>query len=177
MANIPELNLTFTDGTTLIDAEKMNAIVGKINDIVHVLNAVPVAPVMELDTATHKVSLSADSGVTIKYSINGSTPTTTYSNPIDVSDGITSLNAVATKDNKTSALPTITVKYKPATDAIEFASTDSGTIRYTTNGSAPTNSSTAYSSALPATVGTTYKLAVFSGGAAISDIAEVQITN
>ena len=177
MADISQLTMTFVDGTTVIDANKMNSIVSKINELVVAVNGssiTPVVPTITLDTTAKTVALSATSGLTIKYSTNGSIPTTTYSSPINVASGAT-IKAITTNGSQSSSVPKITIKYNENGGTLEFLSSETGTIRYTTNGSDPTSSSTAYSNAITPVAGTTYKIAVYNSSTLVSEIATVQI--
>ena len=260
MADINQLNITFVDGSTVINAERMNAIVGKINELVTAVNngstpaqqtvatpvinisgntatitcatsgatikyttdgstpsasngntyssaitlstsctikaiaiksgmtnspvasqgytaqsVSPVAPTMVLNTSAKTVALSAPSGLTIKYSTDGSAPSTTYASAINVANGAT-IKAITTNGSQSSSVPKITVTYNESSGTIEFATSETGTIRYTTNGSNPTASSTAYASAINPVSGTTYKIAVYNGSTINSEIATVQIS-
>lgn len=186
---INKLSMTFVDGNTVIDAEKMNAIVNKINELVDTANGsssggssgggstlpTPVVPTITLDTSTKKVSLSATSGLAIKYSANGGTPSTNYSSAIDVSEGA-SIKAISTNGTASSDIPKITVTFDEGANTIALASSVSGTIRYTEDGSNPTSSSTAYSDAITPATGKTYKVGVYSGSSLVSEIATIQIT-
>ena len=134
----------------------------------------PVVPTITLDTTAKTVALSATSGLTIKYSTNGGTPTTTYSSPINVASGAT-IKAISTNGSQSSSVPKITVKYNETGGTIEFTTGETGTIRYTTDGSNPTSSSTAYSSAITPVAGTTYKVAVYNGSTLASEIASIVI--
>lgn len=184
MTNIPnKLNISFTNNQTTITAEHMNGIVQAINGLIDVVSdqptptptVEPVVPTMVLNTTAKTVTLSATSGLTIKYSTNGSNPTTTYSSPINVANGAT-IKAISTNGAQSSSIPKITIKYNESGGTIEVTSSVTGTIRYTNNGGDPTSSSTAYSSAITPASGTTYKFAVFSGSTLVSEIATVQIT-
>ena len=183
MADIPKLNYSFTDNQTTIKAEHLNAFVDRINRLIDAVGGdtptptvEPVVPTMVLNTTAKTVALSATSGLTIKYSTNGGTPTTTYSSPINVASGAT-VKAISTNGTQSSSVPKITVKYNESGGTIEFATSETGTIRYTTNGSNPTSSSTAYSSAISPVSGTTYKVAVYNGSALVSEIATIQIAS
>lgn len=179
MANINKLNYSFTDGQTTIHDYHLNDMVDRINQLIDAVGGVtptvtPVVPTMVLNTTAKTVALSATSGLTIKYSTNGGTPATTYSSPINVSNGAT-IKAISTNGTQSSSVPKITIKYNESGGTIELASSVTGTIRYTTNGSNPTSSSTAYSSAISPVSGTTYKIAVYNGSTLASEIATIQI--
>ena len=181
MADIQKLNLNFVDGTTALNAATLNPIVAKINEVIDKVNGStptpavePVVPTMILNTTAKTVALSATSGLTIKYSTNGGTPTTTYSSPINVASGAT-IKAISTNGSQSSSVPKITVKYNETGGTIEFTTGETGTIRYTTDGSNPTSSSTAYSSAITPVAGTTYKVAVYNGSTLASEIASIVI--
>lgn len=196
MANISELNLVFEDGTTLLNANRMNAIVGKINDIVRELNGgsssggsssggsssggsssvTPVVPTMMLNTSAKTVALSAPSGLSIKYSANGGTPATNYSSAINVSNGAT-VKAITTNGTTSSSVPKITVKFNEELNTIQFSSSQTGDIVYTTDGSTPNASSTQYSGEITPSVGTTYKVAVYNNGVLASEVATIQIAS
>jgi hypothetical protein len=181
MANIQKLTYPyFTDGTTQLNAANFNPIIAKINEVIDKVNRgvtptiEPVVPTITLNTTAKTVALSATSGLTIKYSTNGGTPTTTYSSPINVASGAT-IKAISTNGSQSSSVPKITVKYNESGGTIEFATSETGTIRYTTDGSSPTSGSTAYSSAITPVAGTTYKVAVYNGSTLASEIASIVI--
>ena len=182
MANISKITTTYTDGTTVISASVLSEFKNKINEIIDKVNGssptptvTPVVPTMVLNTTAKTVALSATSGLTIKYSTDGSTPTTTYSSAINVANGAT-IKAISTNGTQSSSVPKITIKYNESGGTIEFQTSETGTLRYTTNGSNPTSSSTAYSSAITPVSGTTYKVAVYNGSSLVSEIASVVIS-
>lgn len=182
MANITKLSTPyFVDSSTQLNAATLNPIIAKINEMIEAINSgvtptptQPVVPTITLNTSTKKVTLSATSGLTIKYSTNGGTPTTPYSSAIDVSNGAT-IKAISTNGTQSSSVPKVTITYDEETGKISFATSETGTIRYTTNGSNPTSSSTSYSAAITPVSGTTYKVAVYSGSTLVSEIATIQI--
>ena len=182
MANINKITTTYTDGTTVITASILNELKNKINEVIDEVNGssptptvTPVVPTMVLNTTAKTVALSATSGLTIKYSTDGSTPTTTYSSAINVANGAT-IKAISTNGTQSSSVPKITIKYNESGGTIEFQTSETGTLRYTTNGINPTSSSTAYSSAITPVSGTTYKVAVYNGSSLVSEIASVVIS-
>lgn len=137
-------------------------------------------------STAQNVALSCTtSGATIRYTTNGSEPTsssTAYSSPINVSS-TTTIKAKAFKDGWTpsataSATYTITPSGTVATPTFNPAggtysttqnvsistTTPNATIRYTTNGSEPTSTSTVYSSPIIVSSTTTIKAKGFRDG-------------
>ena len=131
-------------------------------------------------------------GATVRFTTDGSEPTpasTAYSNPIPVNSGTVTIKAKAFKDNMADsdtasatytigieltkvAAPTInppTGTYSSIQNAVLRCETGGSTIRFTVDGSEPTNSSTVYSS--PVSVGstTTIKAKAFKDGMMESD--------
>ena len=136
----------------------------------------PVVPTMMLNTSAKTVVLSAPSGLSIKYSANGGTPTTNYSSAINVSNGAT-VKAITTNGTTSSSVPKITVKFNEELNTIQFLSSQTGDIVYTTDGSTPNASSTQYSGEITPSVGTTYKVAVYNNGVLASEVATIQIAS
>jgi hypothetical protein len=103
MANITKLNITFTDGTTVLNASIMNAFQSKINEIIDKVNGgvtpeTVARPVISISGTSAIISCST-SGATIYYTLNGATPTTSstqYSSPITLS-GACTIKAIAVK--------------------------------------------------------------------------------
>jgi hypothetical protein len=150
-------------------------------------------------TSAQSVTLSdATSGATIYYTTNGSTPTTSstvYTGPITVSASET-LNAiaVATGDANSgiasstytisSSLPAVaTPTFSPAAGAytsaqsVTLSDTTSGaTIYYTTNGTAPTASSTAYSGPIAVSATETLQAIAAATGDSNSAVASAAYT-
>ena len=136
-------------------------------------------------TSVQTVTISdATTGVTVYYTTNGTTPTTnstTYSAPITVSASET-LEAIAaatglSNSSTDSAIYTINLPpaatptfspvagtYIPAQTVTISDSTSSATIYYTTNGSAPTTSSSIYSSAITVSVNETLEAIATASG-------------
>ncbi|MCF7913506.1 MAG: chitobiase/beta-hexosaminidase C-terminal domain-containing protein [Candidatus Cloacimonetes bacterium] len=148
-------------------------------------------------TSTQDITISCTtSGTTIRYTTNGSTPTSTspvYSSPINLTT-TTTLKAKAFKSGWTdspvaTATYTITINvvatptFNPpggsytTSQNVTITSTTSGaTIRYTTNGSTPTSSSTLYTYPIPMTTTTTLKAKAFKTGWTDSQIATATYT-
>lgn len=128
-------------------------------------------------TAAQNVSISSTSGATIRYTTDGTTPTagsTAYSGPIAVNTG-TTLKAIAFKTGwTTSSVSGATYVFNYGTLAapvftpapaqvgygtqVSLSAAAFATIRYTTNGSTPTATSTIYTGPI-SVVGTTTILA------------------
>ncbi len=121
------------------------------------------------------------SGATVRYTLDGSTPTTgstAYASPIPIST-YTVLKAIAFKSGwadstmlaptyafnyGTLAAPTVTPAAGPYTTSVEvtMSSPQSGAaVRYTTNGSAPISTSTLYTAPITLVATTTIKAKVF----------------
>lgn len=133
---------------------------------------------------------SATSGATIRYTTSGSDPTassTVYSSALQVSV-TTTVKAKAFKSGMTDsgvATATYTIlqpvsapkvspiggKYAETQLVALTTSTAGATIRYTTNGSEPTGTSTSYSAPLSIAVTTTLKARAFKTGMAESSVA------
>ncbi|WP_263337675.1 chitobiase/beta-hexosaminidase C-terminal domain-containing protein [Acidicapsa dinghuensis] len=135
-------------------------------------------------TSAQSVTISdATSGITIYYTTNGTTPTTSstvYSAPITVSASET-LEAIAVKSGYTNSVvasaaytinttlptPTFSVAAGTYTSAQSVTISDATagtTIYYTTNGTTPTTSSTVYSAAITVSASETLEaIAVKSG--------------
>jgi hypothetical protein len=146
-------------------------------------------------TSAQSVSISdATSGATIYYTTNGTTPTTSstaYTGPITVSSTETlEAIAVATGDSNTavasaaytisSSLPSVsTPTFSPAAGTYNSAQsvsisdvTSGATIYYTTNGTTPTTSSTAYTGPIPvSSTETLQAIAVASSDSAVASAA------
>lgn len=154
--------MTFVDGSTVINADKMNGIVSKINELITAVNSGS-TPVQET-VATPVISISgntatitcATAGATIYYTTNGNTPTsssTSGTSPVTVNlTQSCTIKAIALKSGMTNSLvasqsytaPSVTV----AAPTINIAITDTGnsvsmnaesgtTIYYTVDGSTP----------------------------------------
>ena len=145
-------------------------------------------------TETQSVTVScATEGAEIHYTTDGSTPTassSTYSSAITVNE-TTTIKAIAVKDGMTDstvASATYTINIPPQTVATPTFTPEAGTyteaqnvtiscategavIHYTTDGSTPTASSTAYNSAITVSETTTVKAIAVKDGMTDSAVA------
>lgn len=113
MADIQQLSYPyFTDNSTALDASNLNPIIAKINELVVKVNGGSPTPTPTPTVSTPTITISgtsatitcATSGVTIYYTTNGDTPTsssTQYSSAISMI-GIGTLKAIAIKDGTSS---------------------------------------------------------------------------
>jgi len=149
-------------------------------------------------TSAQSVAISTTtSGASIRYTTDGSTPSSTvgtvYSGPVSVSSNLT-LKAIAYKSgladsSVASSAYTIspvvaTPTFNPAAgtfssaQSVTISTTTSGaTIRYTTDGSTPTSSSgTVYSGAVPVSSSLTLKAVAYKAGMTDSAVASADYT-
>ncbi|WP_415907786.1 polysaccharide lyase family 7 protein [Oleiharenicola sp. Vm1] len=152
-------------------------------------------------TAQNVTISSATSGATIRYTTNGTAPTsstgTVYSGAVNLS-ATTTLQAIAYKSGMTdspvtSATYTISASPPPQVAAPTFSptpgsysgaqsvtlssATSGATIRYTTNGTAPTSSSgTVYSGAISVAETTTLKAIAYKSGMTDSNVTSATYT-
>ncbi|MGD0978849.1 MAG: chitobiase/beta-hexosaminidase C-terminal domain-containing protein [Candidatus Bathyarchaeia archaeon] len=151
-------------------------------------------------SSAQSVTIScATSEATIRYTVDGSEPTsssTVYSIPISVSSGTVTVKAKAFKDgmiDSDTASATYTISVEPAKVAAPTMSppggtysstqnvalscdTEGATIRFTVDGSVPTSSSTAYSGSISVGSTTTIKAKAFKSGLTDSDTASATYT-
>ena len=145
------------------------------------VSAPVISGVTPFETST-SVSMSAGSGAEIRYTLDGSTPSASsnlYSSAITLT-ATTTVKAIAIKDGVTSSVAnkTFTKSSTPVVNAPSISGTtpfetstqvtmsaDSGAeIRYTTDGTTPSASSTLYSSAITLTATTTVKAVAIKNG-------------
>jgi len=149
-------------------------------------------------SSTQAVTISSStSGATIRYTTNGTNPTSTtgtvYSSPVSVSatgtlkaiaykSGMTdsSVSSAAYTINSTVATPTFSpgAGTYSSTQAVTISSSTSGaTIRYTTNGTNPTSTTgTVYSSPVSVSSTTTLKAIAYKSGMTDSSVATATYT-
>ena len=151
-------------------------------------------PTFSLAAGTYDVAQNVEiatttEDATIYYTTDGSTPTTSssvYSSAITV-DANQTLKAIAVKSGlDNSDVATAAYEFKVAAPTFSPAAgtydepqnvtittaTVGANIYYTTDGSTPTASSTAYSSAIPVSVNTTLKAIAIKDGLTNSDVSE-----
>lgn len=145
---------------------------------------------------TANVTIAAENGATILYTTDGTTPnenSTTYSAPFDVTTSCT-VKAIAMKanyansevataviviDTPTVAAPAFTPASGVFTDSVEVSITCTDTaasIRYTTDGSEPTETSTLYESPITLTATATLKAKAFKANWHASQTVEATYT-
>ena len=131
---ISTLNLPFIDGTTVIDANRMNSIVNKINELVNYANnsgggstpSIVASPAITLSGNSCTITCST-SGATIKYTLDGSTPSasngSTYSGAITLNSSCT-IKAIAIKTGMTNSSVTSKTYTVPVASDVEVDTTD-----------------------------------------------------
>ena len=144
----------YVDGVTRIEAGHLNAIVSTINQLVEVANGsssggttptAPSAPTITINGTS--ATISAVSGATIKYTIDGSNPSasvgTTYSGAITLSDSCT-IKAVAIKDGLVSSVVSKAYIHQSTEPDVEYPIEiqSIGTLNLVQDGGVYTNSST-----------------------------------
>ncbi len=145
---------------------------------------------------TANVAITAETGATIHYTTDGTTPdenSTTYSAPFDVTTSCT-VKAIAVKanyansdiasaviviDTPTVAAPVFTPASGVFTDSVQVTITcsdETAIIRYTNDGTEPTETSTLYGSPITLTATTTLKAKAFKTDWHASDMVEATYT-
>ena len=178
--------MTFVDGSTVINADKMNGIVSKINELITAVNSgsTPVqetvaAPVISISGNTATITC-ATTGATIYYTTNGNTPTsssTSGASPVTVNlTQSCTIKAIAMKSGMTNSSVASQSYTAPSVSVVSptmslnagkltlNSSTAGATIYYTLDGSTPTSSSTQYQSAITLTESCTVKAIAIKDG-------------
>lgn len=145
---------------------------------------------------TANVTIAAETGASVYYTTDGTTPdnnSTLYSAPFDVTTSCT-VQAIAVKanyansavvsaiiviDTPTVAAPVFTPASGVFTDSVQVTITcsdETATIRYTNDGTEPTETSTLYGSPITLTATTTLKAKAFKTDWHASDMVEATYT-
>ena len=116
----------FTDGSTQLNANNLNPIISKMNEMIEAINSgVTPTPTQTVETPTISISGTtatiscATAGATIYYTTNGNTPTTSstqYSSPITLS-GACTIKAIAVKSGMNNS-QVKSVDYAPASPLV-----------------------------------------------------------
>lgn len=153
MANIQKLTYPyFTDGSTQLNAQNLNPIISKMNEMIEAINSgvtptptTVATPVITINGNSATITC-ATSGATIRYTTNGSTPTsssTQYTGAITLS-GATTIKAIAIKDGVSSSVAS--ESYSPSAPSVSIninapllsiSAPSSATIKYTLDGTEP----------------------------------------
>jgi hypothetical protein len=168
-------------------------------DTIEKVAAPTFSPAAGTYSSAQSVTISCStSDATIRYTLDGSTPTsssTVYTDPISVGSGSVTVKAKAFKDGMTDSnfasatytiqLPQVaTPTFSPAAGTYSSAqsvsiscSTSGATIRYTTDGADPTSSSPIYTNPISVTSGSvTVKARAFKSGWNDSEVASATYT-
>ncbi len=136
------------------------------------------------------ISITADSGASIYYTTDGTTPTTSsnlYSTAFSIT-ATTTVKAIAVKNSVISTVATETFYKKPSTPVISgtdnFTTSSSisitadvgASIYYTTDGTTPSSGSTAYTGAFSISATTTVKAIAYDTANNASDVATQTFT-
>ena len=182
------------DGSTLKLYSKANHLLGD-DELQTVISTQPVCakPTITFTNTNGEVTLnSATDGVTIYYTTDGTTPSTSSSNYSTTGaftiSATTTIKAIATKsgwDNSTVAESTFeqlvapTVTFDDASQSVTVTTNstveDVSTV-YTDTGTDPTTSSTAYSTAISPTATTTIKAMTVKEGYVNSNVVSLVVT-
>ena len=190
LAPLPAGNFTFTASLVDLDSNALTppvSVTASFTVVAPVLDAPVITATGENAGADNTfyfnstVAMTAAEGASIYYTTDGSTPTeasTLYTAPIQITETAT-IKAIAVKENyQNSDVATLTVTitaptvatpvFTPGTgtyaDSVTFSlacATDNAVIRYTTDGTEPTEVSTLYSAPITLTATTTVKAKAF----------------
>ena len=123
MANIQKLNANyFVDGTTALNAANLNPVIAKINEIIEKVNGDSPSPTPSVTAPTIYVRdlaviMTAESGATIYYTTDGSTPTsssTPYTNAFTYGSNCP-IKAIAVKNGVSSSVSSASFTYNDDT--------------------------------------------------------------
>lgn len=136
-------------------------------------------PQISIDSETLLCMLIANENLDIFYTTDGSEPSVDsnhYTKPFEIANQ-TTIKAITSNSKTVSQLPKITVTVNIDENTLELQSSVEGTIRYTTDGSEPSATSTEYTEAIEIVSGYTYKIAVYNNSSLVSEISTIQITD
>ena len=136
-------------------------------------------PQISIDIETLLCTLIANENLDIFYTTDGSEPSLDsnyYTEPFEVGYS-TTIKAITSNSKSVSQLPKITTTVNIDENALELQSSVEGNIRYTTDGSEPSATSTKYTEAISIVSGQTYKVAVYNSSSLVSEISTIQITD
>ena len=136
-------------------------------------------PQISIDSETLLCTLIANENLDIFYTTDGSNPSLDsnyYTEPFEIGY-LTTIKAITSNSKTVSQLPKITATVSIDENTLELQSSVEGTIRYMTDGSKPSATSTEYTEAISIVSGQIYKVAVYNGSSLVSEISTIQITD
>ena len=136
-------------------------------------------PQISIDSETLLCTLIANENLDIFYTTDGSEPSVYsnhYTEPFEITNQAI-IKAITSNSKTVSQLPKITATVDIDENTLELQSSVEGTIRYTTDASKPSVTSTEYTEAIEIVSGYTYKIAVYNNSSLVSEISTIQITD